>query len=460
MTRRQSEKSWAVVGGGFLGMTLALRLAQKGNAVTLFETARSLGGLASAWQLGEIVWDRHYHVTLKTDSYLRSLLRELRLEDQLEWKRARTGFFIDSKLYSMSNALEFINFPPLNLIEKMRLCATIVRASRILDAKAMEQIPVERWLTRWSGRTVTRKIWLPLLRAKLGEGYRDASAAFICTTIARMYSARQAGAKSEMFGYVPGGYSRILESFERTLRQLGVRLRTGEPVRSITPAKEGGLDVDLLSVGTERFARAVVTTAAPLAAQICSGLAAEEKQRLASIRYQGIVCASLLLKNSLSPFYITNIADDRLPYTAVIEMSSLVDKSQFDGRALLYLPKYLSPDSRYFEEKDEVIREDFLSALERMYPAFKRDDLICFQVSRVKHLLPIPTINYSSRVPASATSISGLYIVNAAQILNGTLNVNETVRLAEAAALRIAEPVEECESPSRSYFHEPVATTS
>jgi len=52
---------WGIVGGGFLGMTLAHRLARHGQDVTLFEAAPALGGLASAWSLGDVVWDRHYH---------------------------------------------------------------------------------------------------------------------------------------------------------------------------------------------------------------------------------------------------------------------------------------------------------------------------------------------------------------------------------------------------------------
>ncbi|MEM9905330.1 MAG: FAD-dependent oxidoreductase, partial [Cyanobacteria bacterium P01_D01_bin.44] len=48
-----SKERWAIVGGGMLGMTLAHRLAQAGKQVTLFEAAPELGGLASAWQLGE-----------------------------------------------------------------------------------------------------------------------------------------------------------------------------------------------------------------------------------------------------------------------------------------------------------------------------------------------------------------------------------------------------------------------
>ena len=74
------------------------------------------------------------------------------------------------------------------------------------------------------------------------------------------------------------------------------------------------------------FDQVVVTTAAPLAAQICSQLSAKEKGTMI-LRDQGIICASLLLKHPLSGFGITNITDSRVPYTAVIEMSALVERS-------------------------------------------------------------------------------------------------------------------------------------
>src|SRR5690242_6291218 len=180
-----APESWAIVGGGMLGMTMALRLAQAGQRVTLFEGAKQMGGLASAWQLGDVVWDRHYHVTLLSDTALRGLLSELELEKQIQWVQTKTGFYTDGPLYSMSNSLEFLRFPPLGLIDTFRLGLTILHASSIKSPESLEEISVETWLRRWSGDRTTEKIWLPLLRAKLGNNYRKASAAFLWAIIAR-----------------------------------------------------------------------------------------------------------------------------------------------------------------------------------------------------------------------------------------------------------------------------------
>jgi len=442
MNQSSKQERWAIIGGGLLGMTLAHRLAQAGKAVTLFEGAPYLGGLASAWQLGDVVWDRHYHVTLLSDTTLRALLTELGLEKEMQWVETRTGFYTDGQLYSMSNTLEFLRFPPLRLPDKLRLGATIFYASRVKDWRRLETILVADWLRRLSGRRTCEKIWLPLLRSKLGENYKQTSAAFIWTTIARMYAARRTGLKKEMFGYVPGGYARITKRFGEHLEEQGVRLKPGCAVNYVGRTN-GSLSVEYGDNEKESFDQVVLTTPAPVAAQICSELSDEEKTKLNDVQYQGIICASLLLKKPLANFYVTNITDRQIPFTAVIEMSALVDRSHFNGHALVYLPKYVAPDDPAFALSDEEIQERFVAALERMYPDFDRDDLLSFRVSRVRHVFPIPTLNYSKRLPAVATSIPGIHILNSAHIVNGTLNVNETVQLAEkVTAQLLAEPLQ------------------
>jgi protoporphyrinogen oxidase len=437
MSRASETENWAIVGGGLLGMTLALRLAEAGRRVTLYESASHLGGLASAWQLGEVVWDRHYHVTLLSDTSLRALLDELGLEKGMRWVETRTGFYTDGQLLSMSNTVEFLKFPPLGLFGKLRLGATIFYASRVKDWKRLEKIPVALWLEKLSGRKTFEKIWLPLLRAKLGESYKQASAAFIWATIARMYAARRTGLKKEMFGYVPGGYARVLARFAEVLEEKGVRVRLNHKIRKVETESNGALGLEFESGERETFDQVALTVPGAVAARVCAELTDEEQAKLNGVQYQGIVCASLLLKKPLANFYVTNITDSFVPFTAVIEMSALVDRKQFGGHALVYLPKYVAPDDAMFDLSDEEIKESFLNAIARMYPQFERSDVVAFKVSRVPYVFPLPTLNYSEKLPAMEMSIEGLHVINSAHIVNGTLNVNETVQLAEKAAARL-----------------------
>ena len=472
----------AIVGSGFLGMTLALRLAKSGANVTLFESGSEIGGLAAAWEIGDVTWDKHYHVTLASDSHTRKLVEELGLGDDFNWVETKTGFYTDGELVSMSDTMEFLKFPPLGLISKLRLGATIFYASRVKDWKKLETITVEKWLTKLSGKKTFEKIWKPLLMAKLGLAYNDTSAAFIWSTIQRMYAARNSGLKKEMFGYVRGGYARVLERFGHALLENGVEIRLNSRVDSIEKLESGKIYVctaktrrhndvkprlvpqktkyaqfqtattappgfsaaflsepDLRADRVVRFPRTslsdtfdkvILTCPSNVAAKMAPQLTKIEKQDLEAIRYQGIVCASLLTKCSLSNFYVTNITDDA-PFTGVIEMSALVDKREFGRNALVYLPKYVAPDDELFEKSDDEIKHIFLEGLEKMYPQFRRKDVLAFKISRVRKVFPLPVLNYSRDLPPAKTSIDGLFVVNSSHIVNGTLNVNETVALAE-----------------------------
>ncbi len=419
---------FGIVGGGMLGMTIGWNLVKAGHDVTIFEAAPRCGGLAGPWSVGDVVWDRHYHVTLNGDTALRALLSELDLDRDMRWAKPGTGFFVDGRLHPFNGALDYLRFPPLSPWQKARLGTTILRASRVRNWEPLEELTAVDWLTQLSGRATVERIWLPLLRAKLGSSAERASAAFIWAIIARMYGARGSGAGREQFGYMQGGYDHTLRRFEERLAANGCAIRTSTPIQRIEPLPDGvGIATDS---GMHRFDRVVVTLAAPLAARVCPALSPREAALCAGVEYQGIVCPSVLLDRPLSPYYITNIADANVPFTGVIEMSALVDRHEFKGRSLVYLPKYVASDDPAFSLSDAEIEETFLGALSRMYPAFDRKDVRAFKTSRVRHVFPIPTLHYSQRVPPIRTSVPGLFMANSAHIINGTLNVNETVKLA------------------------------
>jgi protoporphyrinogen oxidase len=413
-----------------LGMTLALWLRDNGHRVTIVESAPELGGLASPWQIGDITWDRHYHVILNSDSHLLALLDRLDLSDELRWVETRTGVFAGGQLYSVSNSIEYLKFPPLRLVDKARLAWTILYASRLRDWRSLEQMGVEEWLRQHSGDRAFDSFWLPLLRSKLGDNYQKTSAAFIWTTIQRLYAARRSGLKREQFGYVVGGYSKIISRFIEVLHDRGVEIISSAKVEKITGSGQG-VAVET-SRGLFEFDRVVTTAASPLAATMIEGLTPDEIARMDGVEYQGIVCASMLADTPLGGFYVTNITDPA-PFTGVIEMSALVDRAELGGNHLIYLPRYTTGQDPTMQASDDEIRSQFVAAVARMYPGFTEGNVLAFRVSRVRHVLPVPTIGYSERVPDMTTSVPSVFAVNSSQILNGTLNVNETIQLAARA---------------------------
>jgi protoporphyrinogen oxidase len=432
----------AIVGGGVLGMTLALRLRAAGLRPTIFEAAPAPGGLASSDPIGSYQWDRFYHVILLSDRELLNLLEELDLSDRLRWGYTRTACYAGGRFHPLSTSLDFLRFPPLNLVEKGRLAATILRASRIRDWQPLEGETASAWLTRWSGRGTYQRLWLPLLRSKLGENAERASAAFIWAIIARMYAARRSGLKQEMFGYVDGGYELILRRFRERLESQGIELQCGTAVTAVRPVP-GGVSLGLADGSGREFDQVILTLPCRQVGSVCPDLSPEEQARLGRVVYQGIICPSVLLRQQLGGHYITSITDRWVPFTAVIEMTALVDRDRFGGHSLVYLPRYLTQSSPVWKQSDAEIIEESLEALLRMYPRLRRSDVVSWRVGRARDVLALSTLHYSrDALPPMRTSIPGVFVVNGAQIAAGTLNVNETVMLAnrQAAAFLAALP--------------------
>ena len=421
----------AVVGGGIVGCVVALRLAAAGRRVTLFEAAPALGGLAAPWQLGPLTWDRHYHVICESDSFTRALLTELGLEHEIKWSSVRTGFFSGGKLHEFTSAKDFFAFPPLRLHEKLRLGAAIVYASRAkLDN--LRRVTAATWLTRLCGRRVYSEIWEPLLRAKLGANAPNVAASFIAVTIRRLFGARTNTKGAERFGYVPGGYARIFAVLRDKLESAGIDIRCSTPIERIG-TRDGGVDVTI--AGThEAFDGAVITAPVPVVPKLVPQLAAAETARLAAIPYAGVVCASLLLDKPISPYYIMNITDRWVPFSAIIEFSNVTGTQPFDGKSLVYLPKYVATDDPLFGQDDDAIRNSFISALIRMIPGFDPAGVTAFRVSRVRNVFPFPIASTPYDPPLFATSLPGITLATAAQIDDATLNVDRSIALANAAA--------------------------
>jgi phytoene dehydrogenase-like protein len=71
----------AVVGGGLAGITAALRLADAGHSVAVFEARPRLGGLTYSFRRGELSVDNGQHVFLRCCTAYQALLSRLGVSD-------------------------------------------------------------------------------------------------------------------------------------------------------------------------------------------------------------------------------------------------------------------------------------------------------------------------------------------------------------------------------------------
>lgn len=422
---------WCVAGGGMLGQVLALRLAEAGHRVTLCEAAPRTGGLAAAWTIDEITWDKFYHVILPGDTRTLMLLDEIGLGDAVVWKRSRTGFFANGRLSPLDGAIDYLRLPALGPVAKARLAFTLMMAARIADGRPLERVSVTAWLTKWSGRAAFDRLWRPLLRAKLGDNAEIASAAFIWATIRRLYLARSAGAKTEVLGFVDGGYARVLGALERRLETAGVEVMTGCPVTQVV--RQGGKLLVETPRGRRGFDRVVSTLPAGLTARLCPDLAPEIQSRLGAVVYQGILCASVVLRRPLGGCYLTYLTDPDLPFTAVVEMSALTGTERFGGRTLVYLPRYATQQDSFWGLDDAEVKASYVAGLQRIYPELEASDILAFRLARVRNVMAVPTLGYGDIAPTVTTNVDGFHVVNSAQITDGTLNVDATLGVVERA---------------------------
>lgn len=420
----------AIVGGGLMGVTLAYHLARAGHAIHVYERSPNIGGLATYLDYQGVRIDRFYHTILSSDMTMQTLIRETGVEDRLRFTETKQGFYDDGKLYPFNTPKDFMTFPPLNLLQRFRLALQVVYAQLERDAAKMDTIPVEQWLSRISGRGVVEKVWRPLLRAKFDAEAVDVPATYIWSRLRRMMSTRQGVTSKEMMCYLIGGYFTLIEALAKHCTAMGVTLSTSTPVEQIII--EGGRAVGVRVGGEDVAADIVIATVpSPYIAELIPDGPQEYRALLAKQQYLGVMCPLMILNRPLTPYYVLNITDPRIPFTAVVETTNLIAPEHVGGHHLIYLPKYLSPNSEIATWPDERVRDEWMRYFKQMFPDFDDSSVVEFLVQRARYVEPLRPMGTTHEIPHIQSPIPGMFVANTVMLYPDLSNGEAVTSLAK-----------------------------
>lgn len=414
-------KHVVVLGAGLAGLTAAYRLVRQGYTCTLVEAANEVGGLASSFSLQGRNVERFYHFICRGDDDLLKLAAELGLQDAVRWKQTHTAFYYNGRTYPFGAPWHLLFFKPVPWLQRIRFGLHILRSRYRKRWQWIDRIPAQPWLIENIGEQAYNVIWHPLLRIKFGDDARYISAAWVWHRIWRVAKSRRRLWERESFGYLRGGSHTLVEALLAWLQaQPGFGLRLGQAAQAIN-WEAGSVSGVRLEDDTLPCDAVISTVALPQLEKLLpeleasSELAAAFMQNLRAIRYIGVVCMVLQLKQPFSRCFWTNINDSQVSFNGVIEQSNLADDLRQAGLNLLYIPFYLPTTEPRFRASQGDLLAEYLPMLKRVNPAFDESWIESCQVFRAHYAQAVCTVGFADVRPPLATPLAGLFLTDSTQ---------------------------------------------
>lgn len=425
------DRRIAVLGAGALGLTVALRLTQRGDQVVVFEREPVPGGLAAGFQPAgpDGPWlEKFYHHLFQSDHRAIALIEELGLGPDLTWHRPRTVVLRNGQLHQLDSPISLLRFRPLPVLDRLRMGVGLAYLKSLGTPARLEGARAAPWIRGQMGDAAADVVWDPLLRAKFGDA---------ADTIALPWFWARVHDRTSKLGYLGGGFQRLYDALaERITAQAG-EVHLGREVKSVvragdklvvthTEASAQGADGM-----TDAFDLVVSTFPTRITARLAPDLPADWQERHDPGAALGAHCLILALDRPLTDAYWINLNDPGFPFLALVEHTNMRSPDEYGGQHLVYLGSYRPMDDPVLRSDPEQLLTDWLPSLQRLNPALDRSWITRVWGFAAPFAQPIVTVDYATRIPPFETPVEGLWIANMFQVYPHDRGQNYSIELAE-----------------------------
>lgn len=416
-----------IIGGGFSGLTAGYYLAKRGYKVKIFEKSGSLGGLAGNFKIEGADLEIAYHHIFKTDKDILELVRELKLENKLAWYNSSVCIVFKEKIFPFMTPMDLLRFTPLNIVDRFRAGFVALFLQKFSRWKIFENATAFKWMLRWSGKSVTKVIWEPLLKGKFSNFFDKVSMAWLWARINVRGRSKDKGDNIEKLGYFEGGFKIIVNELQKEILGMGGEISINSEIQSIGSEKKPFIILDDKRI---EFDRIISTTPSHVFTKMAYGSSVETpySRKLNSIDYLGAVLLVFSSSQDISHFYWHNINNLDSPFLVFINHTKLVPNSWYNDQNIYYIGAYVPHDHDLFSLSDSAIKDLWFSYLKKIFPEFDLKNLRESAIFKLKYAQHIVDCNYKNKIPSYATDLDGVYLVNFSQIYPEDRGTNFAVR--------------------------------
>ena len=421
----------AVLGAGALGLTVAYRLAQRGDEVVVFEREPIAGGLAAGFEIEPGMWlDKFYHHLFRGDRHAIGLITELGLGDDLAWRRPLTVTRRDGQVHQLDSPVSLLRFSPLPMRDRLRMGAALAFLRAMPNPERLEGRTAANWIRHWMGQRAYDVVWGPLMRGKFGATAEEIAMPWFW---ARVHD------RTAELGYLRGGFQRLYHRLAERIAELGGELRLGTEVREVRTNPDGGLTVTTAQGDEITVDRVLSTLAVRLTCRLVPELPDDYRSRHEWGTAFGAHCLVLALDRPLTGSYWMNVNDPGFDFMALVEHTNYMDAADYGGRRLVYLGNYRPMDDPLMSASTDAAVAELTPALARINPDFQPDWVTDAWSFSAPFAQPIVTVDYREHIPPFETPVPGLWVASMFQVYPHDRGQNYSIDLAERLVARLAE---------------------